>query len=142
VADFDQLITNCGTNAQCIEVQRINVSASFFLSIEFQQTGYMVERFYKAAFGNTNGNSNFGGAHTLQVPVIRFDEFLRDSQRVGRGVVVLASGWEQLLESNKQAYALAVHQRFPGHEDAGAVCRSAESERRQRPVSQRTDDGD
>ena len=98
-------ITNCGLNAQCIEVQRINVSASFFLSIEFQQTGYMVERFYKVAFGNANGNSTFGGAHTLQVPILRFDEFLRDSQRVGRGVVVLAPGWEQLLESNKQAYA-------------------------------------
>jgi len=99
-------ITNCGANVQCVEVQRINVSASFFLSIEFQQTGYMVERFYKVALGNANGNSTFGGNHQLPVPIIRFDEFLRDSQRVGRGVVVLAPGWEQLLESNKQAYAL------------------------------------
>ena len=98
-------ITNCGSNVQCIEVQRINVSASFFLSIEFQQTGYLVERFYKVAYSNANGNSTFGGAHTLPVPVVRFDEFLRDSQRIGRGVVVLASGWEQLLENNKQAYA-------------------------------------
>lgn len=98
-------ITNCGANTQCVEVQRINVSASFFLSIEFQQTGYLVERFYKVAFGNGTGNSTFGGSHTLPVPIIRFDEFLRDSQRIGRGVVVLAPGWEQLLESNKQAYA-------------------------------------
>jgi pimeloyl-ACP methyl ester carboxylesterase/DUF971 family protein len=98
-------ITSCGTDAQCIEVHRINVSASFFLSIEFQQTGYMVERFYKVAYGNANGNSTFGGAHQLPVPIVRFDEFLRDSQRIGRGVVVLAPGWEQLLESNKQAYA-------------------------------------
>ena len=99
-------ITNCGSNAQCIEVQRINVSASFFLSIEFQQTGYLVERFYKVAYGNANGNSTFGGAHQLAVPVVRFNEFLQDSQRIGRGVVVLAPGWEQLLETNKQAYAL------------------------------------
>jgi len=98
-------ITNCGSNAQCIEVQRINVSASFFLSIEFQQTGYLVERFYKVAYGNGTANSTFGGAHSLPVPIIRFDEFLRDSQRIGRGVVVLAPGWDQLLESNKQAYA-------------------------------------
>lgn len=98
-------ITNCGSNLQCTEVARINVSASFFLSIEFQQTGYLVERFYKVAYGNAAGNSTFGGAHTLAVPIIRFDEFLRDSQRVGRGVVVLAIGWEQLLEANKQAYA-------------------------------------
>ena len=98
-------ITNCGSNAQCIEVQRINVSASFFLSIEFQQTGYLVERFYKAAYGNGTANSTFGGNHQLAVPIIRFDEFLRDSQRIGRGVVVLAPGWETLLESNKQVYA-------------------------------------
>lgn len=98
-------ITNCGSNTQCIEVQRINVSASFFLSIEFQQTGYLVERFYKVAYGNGTGNSTFGGSHTLPAPIVRFDEFLRDSQRIGRGVVVLAPGWEQLLESNKQAYA-------------------------------------
>ena len=32
-------ITSCGTNAQCIEVKRINVSAAFFLSLEFQATG-------------------------------------------------------------------------------------------------------
>ena len=86
-------------------MQRINVSASFFLSIEFQQTGYLVERFYKVAFGDAPGNSTFGGAHQLAVPILRFDEFLRDSQRIRRGVVVLAPGWEQLLESNKQAYA-------------------------------------
>src|SRR5439155_26607435 len=42
-------ITSCGANAQCIEAKRINVSAAFFLSIEFQQTGYLVERLYKAS---------------------------------------------------------------------------------------------
>jgi hypothetical protein len=35
-------ITSCGSDAQCVEVKRINVSAAFFLSIEFQQTGYLV----------------------------------------------------------------------------------------------------
>ena len=52
-------ITSCGANTQCIEVKRINVSAAFFLSIEFQQTGYLVERIYKAAYGDANGNSTF-----------------------------------------------------------------------------------
>ena len=37
-------ITSCGADAQCIDVKRINVSAAFFLSIEFQNTGYLVER--------------------------------------------------------------------------------------------------
>jgi hypothetical protein len=39
------------------------------------------------------------------VPIVRFSEFLTDTQRIGRGVIVLAPGWEQALENNKQAYA-------------------------------------
>jgi hypothetical protein len=99
-------ITSCGSDPGCNEVRRIDVSASFFLSIEFQQTGYLVERFYKVAFGDGTGTSTFGGQHQLPVPIVRANEFLTDTQRIGRGVVVLAPGWEQLLESNKQAYAL------------------------------------
>ncbi|PYS56853.1 MAG: hypothetical protein DMF76_23800, partial [Acidobacteria bacterium] len=48
-------INSCGSNAQCIEAKRINVSAAYFLSIEFQQTGYLVERIYKAAYGDASG---------------------------------------------------------------------------------------
>jgi len=99
-------ITSCGSDVQCNEVRRIDVSASFFLSIEFQQTGYLVERFYKVGYADATGNSTFGNPHTLAVPIVRANEFLTDTQRIGRGVVVLAPGWEQLLESNKQAYAL------------------------------------
>src|SRR5947209_2545281 len=46
-------ITSCGGDAQCTEVKRINVSAVFFLSIEFQETGYLVYKTYSAAFGPT-----------------------------------------------------------------------------------------
>jgi hypothetical protein len=99
-------ITSCGNDAQCTEVRRIDVSASFFLSIEFQNNGYLVERLYKVAYGDFNGTSTFGGAHQLQVPVVRFNEFIQDTQRVGQGVIVLQPGWEQALENNKQAYAL------------------------------------
>jgi hypothetical protein len=67
-------MTNCG--AADLLVCRINVSGSFFLSIEFQQTGYLVERMYKVSYGDVTGNSTIGGAHTLQVPVVRFNEFL------------------------------------------------------------------
>jgi photosystem II stability/assembly factor-like uncharacterized protein len=97
-------MTNCG-NADLL-VCRVNVSAAFFLSIEFQQTGYLVERFYKVGYGDVNGNSTLGGtAHTLTVPVVRFNEFLQDTQRIGRGVVVGQAGWETVLENNKAAYA-------------------------------------
>jgi hypothetical protein len=97
-------MTNCG-NADLL-VCRVNVSAAFFLSIEFQQTGYLVERFYKVGYGDVNGTSTLGGtAHTLPVPVVRFNEFLQDTQRIGRGVVVGQTGWETVLENNKAAYA-------------------------------------
>jgi hypothetical protein len=99
-------ITSCGNDAQCKEVRRVDVSASFFLSIEFQQSGYLVERFYKSAYGDATGTSNFTSSHQLSVPVVRFDEFLKDTQRIGQGVIVLQPGWEQALENNKQAYAL------------------------------------
>ena len=88
-------ITSCGNNAQCIEAKRINVSAAYFLSIEFQQTGYEVYRLYKAAFGNIPD---------APVPV-RLGEFLADTPRIGRGVIVNQKGWEQVLENNKQAFA-------------------------------------
>src|SRR6185436_3459432 len=99
-------ITSCGSDVQCNEVRRIDVSASFFLSIEFQQTGYLVERFYKTGYGNATGTSNFQFNHQLPVPTVRFNEFLKDTQRIGQGVIVLQQGWEHALESNKQAYAL------------------------------------
>jgi hypothetical protein len=99
-------VESCGANAQCREAKRINVSAAFFLSIEFQNTGYLVYRFYKTAYGDAV-SPNVPGA----VPIIRRSEFLPDTQRIGRGVVVLAPGWEQLLEANKQAFALEFVQR-------------------------------
>jgi len=57
--------TPCGTDPQCIEVRRINVSAAFFLSIEFQQTGYLVERIYKSSYGDATGTSTFPATHQL-----------------------------------------------------------------------------
>jgi hypothetical protein len=100
-------IAKCGTDKACGEVARVNTSGAFFLSIEFQQTGYLVERMYKVAYGDANGNSNNGGAHQLTVPLVRFADFLRDTELIGRGLVVLQTGWEQLLENNKQVYANA-----------------------------------
>jgi len=97
-------MTNCGNSD--LTVCRINVSGAFFLSIEFQQTGYLVERMYKTGYGDGMGNSQIGGSHPIFVPIVRANEFLADTQRVGRGVVVGQTGWETVLENNKQAYAL------------------------------------
>jgi len=99
-------ISACGNDASCVALVRVNVSAAFFLSIEFQQTGYLVERMYKLAYGDAKGTSVIGGSHSLPVPIVRLNEFLQDTQRIGRGVVVNQTGWETVLENNKQAYAL------------------------------------
>jgi Tol biopolymer transport system component len=94
-------ITSCGVDTQCIDVKRINDSASFFLSIEFQETGYLAYRFYKTAYGNLPN---------APVP-IKLSEFLPDTQQIGQDVIVRQSGWEQKLENNKQAFAAEFVQR-------------------------------
>jgi Calx-beta domain/FG-GAP-like repeat/Domain of unknown function (DUF4214)/FG-GAP repeat len=104
-------ITSCGTDTSCTEVKRINTSGAFFLSIEFQQTGYLVERLYKTAYGDATGNSTFVSSHQLPVPIVRLNEFLADTQQIGQGIVVLAPGWEQALETNKQNFVSAFVQR-------------------------------
>jgi Calx-beta domain len=104
-------IIPCGSNQQCIDSQRVNISAAFFLSIEFQQTGYLVERIYKAAYGNASGISTLGGAHQLAVPIVRFNEFLPDTQEIGQGVIVNQGNWQQQLENNKQAFITEFVQR-------------------------------
>ncbi|HEX7314555.1 MAG TPA: Calx-beta domain-containing protein [Pyrinomonadaceae bacterium] len=78
----------CGADVGCLEVKRINVSAAFFLSIEFQQTGYFVERLYKATYGRR--------------PALV--EFMPDTQEAGRDLVVGAEGWTEKLEANKRAF--------------------------------------
>jgi Calx-beta domain-containing protein/uncharacterized protein DUF4214 len=82
-------IESCGADTPCREVKRINVSAAFFLSIEFQETGYFVRRLYLFYFARLS-------------PIWR--EFMRDVQEVGRGVVVGAPGWEERLEANKRVF--------------------------------------
>jgi choice-of-anchor B domain-containing protein len=99
-------VDQCMGDAQCREVRRINVSAAFFLSIEHQNTGYLVERVYKTAFGDRTEAST-----GLVVPVIRRDEFLADSAVIRNGIIVGQGAWQAQLETNKQAYALAFVQR-------------------------------
>ena len=111
LAFWTNQITSCGTDQACIQLKRINVSAAYFLSIEFQDTGYLVERIYKVAYGDATAGSTFGGAHQLAVPIVRFKEFLSDTQAIGLGVVVLQPGWETVLENNKQAFASEFAQR-------------------------------
>jgi acetyltransferase-like isoleucine patch superfamily enzyme len=81
-------IEQCGSDQNCRDVMRVNTSAAFFLSIEFQQTGFFVERLYVESFG--------------RLP--RFAEFLADVKTISEGVVVGQPGWQDKLEANKQAF--------------------------------------
>jgi hypothetical protein len=89
LAFWSNQILSCGTDAACIADRRMNVSAAFFLSIEFQQTGFLVYRLYQASF-----------AHPPQ----HLNEFLLDTRTIGEGVVVNAPGWQELLETNKTEF--------------------------------------
>jgi hypothetical protein len=87
-------IESCGAGARCREAKRIHVSAAFFLSIEFQETGFLVYRAYKAAFGNMPG---------APVP-LTLPEFLSDTRAVSGGVRVGVGDWREQLERNKRAF--------------------------------------
>jgi hypothetical protein len=73
-------INGCNGNAACIQTQRINVSAAFFIAQEFQQTGSFIYCVYQGALGRR--------------PL--FAEYSSDRQAV-------VGGGD--LESEKQAFA-------------------------------------
>ena len=98
-AFWTQEIEKCMGDAQCREVKRINVSAAFFQSIEFQESGFYAVRVQRVAFGRRSND-----------PATRmtFDELTADQHTIGQGVVVGQAGYEQVLNNNKNAYASQV----------------------------------
>jgi hypothetical protein len=88
-------IRSCGADAGCRERRTINVSAAYFLSIEFQQTGGLVDGLYRTSYN--------------RAPL--YAEFLPDTGAVAQGVVVGDPDWEQTLAANKQAFVNAWVQR-------------------------------
>ncbi len=81
-------IVTCGGDAACIDLRRSNTSGAFFLSIEFQETGFLVYRVHKTSFG------------TLP----QYSSFMPNSRAVGKDVVVGPTNWQAKLEENKQAF--------------------------------------
>ena len=90
LAFWSNQIDECGTDTLCADSRRTNVSAAFFLSIEFQETGYLVYRTHQAAFDTRE--------------LLPFRDFMRDAQQMGRGVVIGQPGADALLEANKVAF--------------------------------------
>jgi len=103
-------ITQCSTPAgrqpgetepQCVERERAHVSAAFFLSPEFQNTGYFVLRVYRGSLGRM---PHFGGSNP---PDPAKDEFTRDAATVGAGIVVNDHLDPAVINANKQAFVNA-----------------------------------
>jgi hypothetical protein len=97
-------VLSCGVDQTCAEVRRINASAAFFLSIEFQQTGNLVYKMNKVGFGNLPGK-----------PVaVQRAGFIADTRRIGSTptqIIVGVGDWQAQLEANKLAFALDFVQR-------------------------------
>jgi hypothetical protein len=83
------------TEAQCVERKRANTSAAFFLSPEFQNTGYFVLRVYRGSLGRM---PHFGGTGTAT------DEFTRDAGTVSTGIVVNNQLAPSVINGNKQGF--------------------------------------
>jgi hypothetical protein len=83
----DQIL-ECGGDVACTERRTVNVSAAYFLSIEFQRTGGLVDRLYRASYRRNP----------------RYAEFMPDRDVITRDVVVGRSGWERQLAANEKAF--------------------------------------
>ncbi|MET0649675.1 MAG: SBBP repeat-containing protein [Pyrinomonadaceae bacterium] len=94
-------IESCGADAACRGAKRVHVSAAFFFSIEFQETGFLVERLYRLAFD-------------VRVP---YRNFVKEAREVGEGVVVGQGDWQARLAVNRRAYADEFAARAPFREE-------------------------
>lgn len=82
----------------------VDISSAFFLRREFYDSGYLVYRIYKSAFGSAAGKSTLGGTHELSVPIIRLSEFVPAIQQIGQGVIEGEGDWQTQLEGNKRKF--------------------------------------
>ena len=77
------------TEAQCTTLQRAITSGAFFLSPEFQYTGYYVLRMYKGALGRQP----------------KLSEFIPDAQFVGAGILINSQLSAAKINQNKSDFA-------------------------------------
>ena len=94
----DQIL-ECGNDNACSERRRENVSAAYFLSIEFQQTGGLIDGVYRASYSRQT----------------QYSEFMPDTRAVAFGVVVGSDGWQAKLQANKEAFLKAFVNRAAFH---------------------------
>jgi hypothetical protein len=92
-------IESCGTNLGCRDAKRVDTSAAFFLSIEFQETGFYVLCVQAAGFNKQSDDPSSR---------LSYANFMRDARQVGEGVVIGQPGALAQLDQNKNAYALQI----------------------------------
>src|SRR6266545_4488941 len=95
LAFWTNQIESCGADAACRDLRRINVSAAFFLSIEFQRTGLEAYLTHRAAFGLLPSGP--------PVPVL-YGTFERDTQALQKDFVFGTPGADAVLEANTVAF--------------------------------------
>lgn len=99
-------ISSCGIDdSDCAERRRINVSAAYFLSTEFQQTGGLVNALYRASFGRSPA----------------YAEFIPDAGAIAGEVVVGREGWQDQLATNKRDFVAEFVQRAEFREAYGGL---------------------
>lgn len=81
-------IASCGNDGACLESKRVNVSAAYFLSIEFQRTGGLVDGLYRLGYGRAP----------------KYAEFVPDTAAMSQNVVVGRGNWEEQLRANKRTF--------------------------------------
>jgi uncharacterized delta-60 repeat protein len=82
------------TETVCVDKQRETTSAAFFLSPEFQYTGYFVYRLYKGSLIQ-NGSGRFP----------TYAEFMKDARQVAAGIIQNNQLSAAVIEANKKAFA-------------------------------------
>lgn len=92
-------IESCGADPGCREVKRVDTSAAFFFSIEYQETGFFAIRLQRAAFGKRSDTASTR---------VLYEQLTGLTRQLGDGVIVGQTGWDTRLEQNKQAYVAEV----------------------------------
>jgi uncharacterized delta-60 repeat protein len=90
LAYWTNQITQCGGDAGCISQRRIDISAAYFMSDEFQQTASFVYRIYQGALGRR----------------ISYAEFSADRQQLGAANAGLISNLDQLTAAFTHDFVL------------------------------------
>ena len=82
-AYWTNILKGCGTNADCVNKVRVEISSRFFIELEFQRTGFFVMRLHQASYGQPPVYTEFI-ADRKQVQNSTESQKLFASQWVGR----------------------------------------------------------